>query len=54
MDNLSREEPKRQPQEMAEQVIRQIDKDAMQDDLRDRINFIRAAHADEGRGDFES
>ena len=54
MDNLSREQPKRQPHEIAEQVIRQIDKAITQDDLWDRINFIRAAYAKGGRSTFES
>ena len=48
MDNLSREQPKRQPYELAEQIIRKIDAAITQDELWERINFIRAAYAKGG------
>jgi hypothetical protein len=48
MDNLSRERPKRQPYELAEHIIREIDAAITQDELWERMNFIRAAYAKGG------
>ena len=48
MDNLSRERPKRQPYELAEHIIRKIDAAITQDELWERMNFIRAAYAKGG------
>lgn len=52
MDNLSRERPKRQPYELAEQIIRKIDAAITQDEMWERMNFIRAAYAKGGRRTF--
>jgi hypothetical protein len=43
MDHLSRERPKRQPYELAEQIIQKIDKAITQDEMWERMNFIKAA-----------
>ena len=43
MDRLSRERPKRQPYELAEQIIQKIDKAITQDEMWERMNFIKAA-----------
>jgi hypothetical protein len=48
MDNLSRERPKRRLYELAEQMIRKIDAAITQDEMWERMNFIRAAHAKGG------
>lgn len=48
MDNLSRERPRRQPYELAEHIIREIDAAITQDDLWERMNFIRAAYTKGG------
>ena len=45
MDDLSREQPKRQPYELAEQSIQKIDDAITQDEVWERIDFIRAVHA---------
>ena len=42
MDSLSRERPKRQPCELAEQIIQKIDKAITEDDMRERMDFIKA------------
>ena len=48
MDILARERPKRQPYEMAEHIIREIDAAITQDELWERMNFIKAAYAKGG------
>ena len=48
MDDLARERPKRQPYELAEHIIRKIDAAITQDELWERINFIRAAYTKGG------
>ena len=52
MDNLSREQPKRQPYELAEQIIQKIDKAITQDELWERMNFIKAVNTNGGAQPF--
>lgn len=52
MDNLSREKPKRQPYELAEQIIQKIDKAITQDEMWERMDFIKAANTDGGAKPF--
>lgn len=52
MDDLSSERPKRQPVELAEQIIRKIDKAITQDEMWERMDFIKAASAKGGRSTF--
>ena len=52
MDNLSREQPKRQPFELAELIIQKMDKAITQDEMWERMDFIRAANTNGGRGTF--
>ena len=44
MDNLSLEEPKRQPHELAEQIIRKLDDAVTRDDLREHLDLIKAVY----------
>jgi hypothetical protein len=48
MDNLSREQPKRHPFELAELIIRKMDNAITQDEMWERMNFIKAANASRG------
>lgn len=52
MDNLSREKPKCQPYELAEQIIQKIDKAITQDEMWERMNFIKAANTEGGAQPF--
>jgi hypothetical protein len=45
MDQLSREQPKRQPSELAEQIIEKIDRAITQDEMWERMDFIKAVYA---------
>ena len=52
MDDLSREQPKRQPYELAEEIIQKISEAITQDEMWERMNFIRASSANGGRSTF--
>lgn len=52
MDNLSREQPKRQPYELAEMIVQKMDNAITQDEMWERMNFIKAANAKQGRSSF--
>ena len=54
MDNLAREQPKRLPHELAELIIQKMDKAITQDEMWERMDFIKAANTSRGRGAFNS
>lgn len=48
MDNLSREQPKCLPYELAELIIQKIDITITQDEMWERMNFIKAVYTNGG------
>jgi hypothetical protein len=52
MDDLSREQPQPPPHELAELIIQKIDKAITQDEMWERMNFIRAASTNGGAQHF--